>query len=454
MKFDNQLRYASNIIASYQGEIPLHAWLKNFFREHKQMGSKDRKLVSNLVYGFYRLGHAIKGIPVEERILIGLFLCNNSPHELLLYFRPDWNGQASRPLAEKMEIVRQSGIPFVSTDIFPWKEELSEGIDHEAFCLSFLRQPDLFLRIRPGHEKEVLRRLEQPPRPIAYEFIPPFTLRLPNGFNVEEWFTPDKEVVIQDYSSQRIAPFLQIARSPLAPQHPPSSSPSASPHPSSPGSSGRPDGSPGRSHPPAPLSFWDACAASGGKSILAFDLNPLIDITVSDIRESILHNLRERFRQAGIKNYHSFVANLATPQTAAPRAKGTAIPSRTESVPTGRPSIGKGPAGSRPSYDLILADAPCSGSGTWSRTPEDLYFFHPKKILHYSEQQKRIVANILPDMKKGASFVYSTCSVFKKENEEIAAFICDSFGLQQDRMESIKGYDQKADSMFAARFFA
>jgi 16S rRNA (cytosine967-C5)-methyltransferase len=55
-------------------------------------------------------------------------------------------------------------------------------------------------------------------------------------------------------------------------------------------------------------------------------------------------------------------------------------------------------------------------------------------------------------MKKGACFVYSTCSVFKKENEEIAAFIRDSSGLQPDRMECIKGYDQKADSMFAARF--
>jgi 16S rRNA (cytosine967-C5)-methyltransferase len=412
MKFDNQLRYGSTIIASYQGEIPLHAWLKNFFREHKQMGSKDRKLLSNMVYGFYRLGHAIKDLPVEERILIGLFLCNDSPHELLQYFRSDWNGHIARPLAEKITLLQESGIAFEPTDIFPWKDELSEGIDHEAFCLSFLRQPDLFLRIRPGYEKEVLRKLEQPARPIVYEFIPPSTLRLPNGFNVEEWFTPDREVVIQDYSSQRIAPFLQIGVALSA-------------------------GISGRSHPSAPLSFWDACAASGGKSILAFDLNPLIDITVSDIRESILHNLRERFRQAGIKKYQAFVANLATSPTA-----------------------------NRPSYDLILADAPCTGSGTWSRTPEDLYFFHPKKILHYSEQQKKIVANILrppfqkrgesndPDTKKETSFVYSTCSVFKKENEEIATFIRDSFGLQPDRMECIKGYDQKADSMFAARFLA
>ncbi len=474
MKFDNQLRHGSAIIASYQGEVPLHAWLKSFFREHKQMGSKDRKLLSNMVYGFYRLGHAIKDIPVEERILIGLFLCNGDPHELLLYFRPDWNGHTTRPLAEKIALLQDSGIAFEPTDIFPWKDELSEGIDHEAFCLSFLRQPDLFLRIRPGQEKEVLQKLEG-----RGEFIPPFTLRLPNGFKVEEWFTPDREVVIQDYSSQRIAPFLQIGAAPSA-------GVSGYPHPPVPDSTFNrtPGCSSDLSHSSAALSFWDACAASGGKSILAFDLNPFIDITVSDIRESILNNLRERFRQAGIKSYHSFVANLATSQTAGHWAKGTAIPAQAGSVhagplaigsaptgqgpagplPTGLRSAGQDPAGRRPPFDLILADAPCTGSGTWSRTPEDLYFFHPKKIGHYSEQQKKIVANILqaliqqrgenndPHTKRQTSFVYSTCSVFKKENEEITTFIRDSFQVQPDRLECIKGYDQKADSMFAARF--
>jgi len=64
------------------------------------------------------------------------------------------------------------------------------------------------------------------------------------------------------------------------------------------------------------------------------------------------------------------------------------------------------------------------------------------------------VAAILPRLAKGASLVYSTCSVFKKENEEMVAFIRETSGLQPDQMESIKGYEQKADSMFAARFIA
>jgi len=382
MIFDNQLRYAITIITAYQGETPLHTWLKDFFRQHKQMGSRDRRTLSNLVYAFYRLGHTVRDLPLDQRILLGLFLVHDQPGEFLRYFQPGWDQRAGHPLEEKIDFIRATGIDFEPAEIFPWKDELSEGIDHYAFCLSFLRQPDLFLRIRPGYQQQVLQRLPD-------GFIPPFTLRLPNGTKVETFFTPDKEVVVQDYSSQQIAGYLRL--------------------------------------PDPPASFWDACAASGGKSILAHDLIPGMDITVSDIRESILRNLQQRFRQAGITKYHSFIADLTRDDTGLPAAP---LP-----------------------YDLVLADVPCTGSGTWSRTPEELYFFNPRKILTYSAAQKQIIANIAPRLAPGAALVYSTCSVFKKENEGIAAIIRDQFGLQQDQIGPVKGYDNKADTMFAARFF-
>ena len=72
MKFDNQLRHATAIIDAYKGEMPLHAWLKSFFRDNKQMGSRDRRTVGGLVYGYYRLGHAVRDIPLDQRILLGL----------------------------------------------------------------------------------------------------------------------------------------------------------------------------------------------------------------------------------------------------------------------------------------------------------------------------------------------------------------------------------------------
>jgi 16S rRNA (cytosine967-C5)-methyltransferase len=380
VKFDNQLRHAVRIVDAYHGGMPLHTWLKDFFRDHKQMGARDRRLLSTMAYSFYRLGHTVADLPVDQRILAGLFLCNDEPNDLLGHFHPGWD--ATAPLAEKIAFFRlqPEGAGFRLADIFPWKDELSADIDHEAFCLSFLRQPDLFLRIRPGYENAVREKLTA----IPYEFIPPFTLRLPNGFRVGEYFTPDREVVIQDYSSQQVGRFLASAT-------------------------------------PSPGSFWDACAGSGGKSILAHDLYLNMELTVSDIRESILHNLHTRFRNAGILKYHSFVADLTQPST----------------IPTA---------------DLILTDVPCTGSGTWSRTPEELYFFHPDKITQYATIQKKIVSNITPHLTPGRALVYCTCSVFKKENEAIATLIRDELGMQQVMMENLKGYDHRADTLFAARF--
>jgi 16S rRNA (cytosine967-C5)-methyltransferase len=103
-------------------------------------------------------------------------------------------------------------------------------------------------------------------------------------------------------------------------------------------------------------------------------------------------------------------------------------------------------------YSVIICDAPCTGSGTWSRTPEQLYFFKQKTIDVYAGLQQQIVSNIIPHLQAGGIFIYITCSVFKKENEGMVNFIKEKFHLQLVQMELLKGYDKKADSMFTAVF--
>ncbi len=375
MIFNNQLRYAVEIVDAYKGEIPLHAWLKDYFRAHKQMGSRDRRQLSALVYSFYRLGHAVRNMPAKDRLLTGLYVCTDQPSDLLRHFRPDWDPGA--PLAAKLE---QAAVDI--TAIFPWKDELSPDVDHADFCRSFLVQPALFLRIRPGYKAAVLGKLQG----ISHEVIEPATIRLPNGFNVESYFTPDHEIVIQDYSSQQIADYLMLKKDPGY--------------------------------------FWDACAASGGKSILAFDLYPQLHITASDIRASIIKNLRARFTAAGIRNYLTFLADLSTQE----------------------------PPASAAGADLILADVPCTGSGTWSRTPESLYFFDPSTIEKYRDRQRAILRHIAPQLSPGASLVYCTCSVFKKENEEMTDWIRDVCRLRVDLRNMLIGYPMRADTLFATRF--
>jgi 16S rRNA (cytosine967-C5)-methyltransferase len=274
-----------------------------------------------------------------------------------------------------------------ASSIFPFTNELSEGIDADEFAFSHLQQPDLFLRIRPGRKETVLHQLKA--AGISFQLIDNNTVALPNATKIEELIMLNKDAVVQDYSSQRVGEFLLNLKPQTLNLKP---------------------------------SVWDCCAASGGKSIMAKDILGEIDLTVSDVRESILINLKKRFAEASIKNYSSKVIDLAhSPFT-----------------------IHHSP------FDLIIADVPCSGSGTWGRTPEQLSFFQSSSIETYSALQKKIIANTVGQLKPNGYFLYITCSVFKKENEDNVEWIQEELKLQLVKQEVIKGYAAKADTMFAA----
>ncbi|HET9432142.1 MAG TPA: hypothetical protein VFO37_00225, partial [Chitinophagaceae bacterium] len=72
------------------------------------------------------------------------------------------------------------------------------------------------------------------------------------------------------------------------------------------------------------------------------------------------------------------------------------------------------------------------------------------RIDEYSMLQKKIVYNSIPQLQPGGTFIYITCSVFRKENEETVAFIKENLHMELKEMEVLKGYDKKADSMFVA----
>ena len=93
---------------------------------------------------------------------------------------------------------------------------------------------------------------------------------------------------------------------------------------------------------------------------------------------------------------------------------------------------------------------PCSGSGTWARTPEQLYFFKEERIDQYATLQTQIASNTIEYLKTGGRIIYITCSVFKKENEDVVNELIKQFSLRAISMELINGVQRKADSMFVA----
>ena len=78
------------VLSTYTGSVPFHFHLKDFFRQNKQMGSKDRKIASRLLYNFFRLGSILKEETTEERLIIAEFLCNDKPNSFLNHFKPEW----------------------------------------------------------------------------------------------------------------------------------------------------------------------------------------------------------------------------------------------------------------------------------------------------------------------------------------------------------------------------
>jgi 16S rRNA (cytosine967-C5)-methyltransferase len=403
LKYANQyLQSAIAIIDSYDGAVPLAGFLKNYFAANKKFGSKDRKHIAQLCFAYYRLGHAAKQLFAKEAIQASLQLAGVATDWASLY----------DDTYSKVSIDKNA--------VFPFSAALSDGIDLDQFVANHFIQPDVFLRIRPGKQEQVMNALQQ--AGIGFHAMGTYTLAVAASTKLDNVGSINKDYVIQDYSSQQVGVLLSKVKeerlkvkgerekkedeyNPSSLQLQPSTlSPSPFPLPTS-------------------TSVWDCCAASGGKSILAKDVFGDIDLTVSDIRPSILQNLKKRFSESSIFNYQSSVIDLTKISDARLKIKD---------------------------FDLVICDAPCTGSGTWTRTPEQLYFFKASTIDQFQHLQQKIILNTIGAVKKGGYYLYITCSAFKKENEEQIAFIQANSGLQLVEQQLIKGYTLHADTMFAA----
>ncbi len=383
MKVHHHIRAFEQVLASYDGKLPLHRHLIVYFKQNKQMGSSDRRWASRYIYSYFRLGKALLDLPVVERLAVADFLCNNDLSLITEHTFPTAVEHITAPIADKVTFVKAQYPAFQLKDVFPFNKELSEGIDQEEFLLSLFTQPDLFIRVKETHLPIIKAKLED--AGIFVKELSDTTLALPNGTKLEQIIDDARLYQVQDFSSQKTGNYFE----------------------------------------PKPYDYWwDCCAASGGKSLLIHSLQPKVKLLASDVRETSLGNLQERFQLAGIKDYQKKAIDLLQ--------NNDQILHHYE-------------------FDGILLDAPCSGAGTWGRTPEMLYFFEEYKVANYAKLQKAIAENVVKYLKPGKPLIYMTCSVFKEENEEVVDHLLKSFSLKLESKELITGYGDKADSMFVAR---
>lgn len=371
-----------DILAAYTGGQPLALFLAGFYREHPKLGARDRKIIGDAVYCFYR---ASKGFPAEaseeRRVQGSLFLCGTVEHAHAL-LPESWQGATGQSFEQKLRILEKDGLPFSVEPLFPYGIAFSKGIRADDWREALLHQPRLFLRLRVP-AKEVTPLLTAANIPFSAPL--PNALSLPNGTAIKD-VLPEESYVVMDLSSQKTGEYLRPA-----------------PH----------------------ENWWDACAGAGGKSILLKDMQAKINLISTDIRPAILQNLVTRFRKYKLVPPETHVVDAAD----APKVKKALGSKR---------------------FEAVLTDVPCTGSGTWARTPEGAYFFDPATLAAYTARQRGIVSNAVYYLKPGGRIVYATCSIFRAENEEVVEGVAKEKGLQVTASHLISGVGHDADSLYVA----
>lgn len=384
MKTPGAFFVALELIRNYHGDQPLHLYLKHQFRSRRNFGSRDRRLYSDLVFGWYRTGHWMNENPelklTVSAVLMGLdlkypkALSSISDHPLV-------GLAAKESVEERLKWLQQRGVAPQLSDVFPALASLSNGFSlqlGDLFTLPFtwFRLPD----------SSLLSEFET----TLDELTGWTALRTISGTNLDELLSHSHpDFVIQDFSSQVASALIDVKKG---------------------------------------NKVWDCCAGSGGKSLFIADRFPgAFTLWASDVRESILRNIEKRFS-----------GRMTKPEVFQMDLEKSSVAKESFMV-------------SPDSMDLVLADVPCSGSGTWRRNPEQLVFFDPARINEYADLQFKIVKNALPALKTDGHLYYMTCSVYSEENEKNISRFESELSLKCVEMHFIDKLSVGADAMFVAK---
>lgn len=145
------------------------------------------------------------------------------------------------------------------------------------------------------------------------------------------------------------------------------------------------------------MTVVDLCAGAGGKALALAAAAPAARIVASDTNRQRLSQVEPR----------------------AARAKATI---ETRLLDGGREAGQL--ADLEAQADLVLVDAPCSGSGTWRRNPEGRWRLTLERLERVAALQARLLDLAVPLVRPGGAIVYATCSILSAEGAvQAAAFL-------------------------------
>ncbi|MEO8617754.1 MAG: RsmB/NOP family class I SAM-dependent RNA methyltransferase [Sphingomicrobium sp.] len=188
--------------------------------------------------------------------------------------------------------------------------------------------------------------------------------------------------------------------------------------------------------PDCDMVILDLCAGAGGKALALSAAAPRARIIASDTNRQRLSRLEPRAQKAG--------AAVETMLLDGGREADQL------SVLEGQ-------------CDLVLVDAPCSGSGTWRRNPEGRWRLTPDRLNRVADLQAHVLDLAAPLMKPGGALVYAVCSLVSREGaQQVDAFLgrhsswsvqdaFDDFGRRDGHGRLLTPAHDRTDGFFVAR---
>ncbi len=343
-------------------EGPADALLRAFFRDHHNLGARDRAFIADTCYGVLRHLFSLRELAGDA-----------GARRLALAYLSRWGGQSLRDLEAclkgdegewlaSLKGRREAEFPlFARAELPPWViERLLPGLGEEQVLAlgRSLQQPapmDLRVNTLLARRDEVVQRLaadgiDAEPTPWS-----PVGVRLDDkpAINRHPLYLEGK-VEVQDEGSQLLGFLTGPRRGEMV---------------------------------------VDFCAGAGGKALLMGALmqshGRLYAFDVSDRR---LAGLKPRLKRSGLSNVH---------------------PQRIDSENDAKVKRLAG------KIDRVLVDAPCSGLGTLRRNPDFKIRQTPQTVAELAVKQSRILQGAARLVKPGGRLVYATCSFLPEENEAI-----------------------------------
>ncbi|CAE6741182.1 RsmB/NOP family class I SAM-dependent RNA methyltransferase [Candidatus Nitrotoga fabula] len=343
-------------------EHPADATLRHFF-QHERIGSKERALVAETIFGVLRhrlfLEQACAQEATPRRMTLAYWIRFGGYNlrelePLLMHGESSWLGQVKAISLATLPLPVQAELP-------EWViEQLQPTMSDEmilALGRSMQSPAPLDLRVNTllATRDEVLQTFQSEGMDALPTPYSPIGIRLKNkpALAGHPLFLSGK-IEVQDEGSQLLGYLLAPKRSDMV---------------------------------------VDFCAGAGGKTLmLGAMMQSQGRLYALDVSEKRLANLKPRLKRSGLSNLH-------------PQLISHENDSRIKRL------YGK--------IDRVLVDAPCSGLGTSRRNPDIKFRQSPESVTGYTRMQASILASASKLLKPGGRLVYATCSFLPQENHAI-----------------------------------